>query len=60
MLEYIVPALTGVAGAGLTWGLSVEKRLTKHETLLDKVDELVTMLLEEKRGGSAVAPDDKV
>lgn len=53
MIEFIVPAVTGAVGTGIGWALTVEKRLTRHETLLDKVDELVTMLIEERKGGNA-------
>lgn len=44
----ILGAGISFAGATIAWGRSVEKRLAAQNALVDKIDALITLLLEDR------------
>lgn len=55
--EFYIPASLALAGAGGVWVRAVENRLTSNEVVIKKIDELVTLMLEDRLAERA---DDRV
>lgn len=46
--EVAYPVLVAGVGAGVAWIKSVESRLSATQAIIDKIDHLVTLLLEDR------------